>query len=91
MSTREHFANNAIRRAVEFRERMVERLEEEMAARIGTQEVTVRRARKDIRGAMGGDAEAMARVMTLALENGHSDGEGGPCRLCEEIDVVLRE
>lgn len=91
MSTREHFANNAIRRAVAFRERMVERLEEEMAARIGTQEVTVRRARKDIRGAMVGDAEAMARVMTLALENGHSDGEDGSCRLCEEIDVVLRE
>lgn len=91
MSAREHFANNAIRRAVAYRERMIERLNEEMAARIGMQEVTVRSARKDIRDAMVGDADAMARVMTLALENGHTDDEGGPCRICEEIDIVLRE
>lgn len=87
----EHVANNAIRRALELREKVVERLQTEVGARPGMEEVSTKQVRSDIRAASEGDPAAMARIIGLANENGHENGEQGLCPVCEAVAAVMEE
>lgn len=87
----EHVANNAIRRALDLRERVIEHLQTEVGSKPGMEEVSRQTVRSDIRAAAEGDAQAMAAVISLANENGHENDEQGLCAVCEEVATVMKE
>ncbi len=87
---RTSIVTNAVKRALEFQERMEARLDEELGRSIGYEEVTRRKCRGLVRRVMfEQDQAALKELMYLGQINGHQPEESVPCPVCREVNVVL--
>lgn len=84
-------ATRAAKRALEFQQKMQERIRDEFALSIGYERVGTRKVRGLARRAMAGDVQAMTEINLMAVRNGHQRGETKQCPVCREINHVLAE
>ena len=86
-------ATQAAARAMEFQQRMMERIRDEFSAGIGYEKVTNRKVRGLARKVVeNNDPQAMAEINLMAIRNGHERGKKDcPCPVCREVNHVLAE
>lgn len=87
----ESIATQAVRHAMDIMEQVKDRLRLELAAGIGQETVTVRKARGLARKALDGDDDAWVELNYLAQTNGCTLDMGCDCPVCRQVGHVLKE